>query len=260
MSELFLNLNSGGRIRVVRDPARTLEPAEVEDLMPQWVAITRSAFENELIPESDVRIHALEVRYGAYLRVDGQEVAFTSADILSPPSLEAPALYLEGTALHRDWQGRQLYWPLIACRLAIGKALGCGFITTRTPNPRVCRSLRRFEPYPIFDQRPAFAAAAGEIASELYEHHSDYQRDGGCLFDLATGIQKNAYAGRMNKTLPEPGDPRIDKWFGDHVDVDAGDAMILVSELREDACDPHTERAFGLSFPDLVNRVRAVVS
>lgn len=258
MSEVSVDLAAGGRLRIVRDPATSLSPDVIEQSMPHWVAITRSAFENDAIPESDVRIHALEVRFGAYLEVDGQQVAFTSADILTPSALDAPALYLEGTALHRDWQERHLYWPLIACRLAVGKATGCGFITTRTPNPRVCRSLRRFAPYPIFDQKPTFADAAEQIAAELYHNHSDYRREGGCLFDRATGVQRNAYAGRMNRTLPPTGDTRIDQWFAKHVDADAGDAVIVVCALHEDACEEQTQRAFGLPFGELVDRVSTI--
>jgi hypothetical protein len=260
VSEVSLDLPSGGVLLLVRDPARNLDPSVVERSLPHLVNIARSAFENDAVTESDVRLHAVEVRYGVYLRIDDEDVAFASADVFFPSSLPTPAVYLEGSAVHQDWQEKHYYWPLIACRLAIGKALGAGYVTTRTPNPRVCRSLRRFQPYPIFDRRPELAAAAEEIAHEIYAHHSDYQRPDGFRFDRETGVQHNAYAGRMNKTAPVTGDARIETWFEDHVNVDAGDALVLLSELREDACAPDTERAFGISFRELVDRVRTITT
>lgn len=259
MTVASFELTSGAVVTLVRDPAAALPAARVKDALPEWTAITRSAFENDAIPESDVRIHALEVAYGAYLTIGGRDWAFTSAEIFFPNALPAPVLYLEGTALHRDLQGRGLYWPLTAVRLAVGRSVGCRYVATRTTNPIVCKMLKRFEPYPIFNQEPVLAAGAAEVAQEIYSHHSDYQGQGGCRFDSVAGVQRNAYEGRMNSTLVAVGDADISAWFAEHIDLDAGDALIVVGELDPSSCDPDTERWFGFPFAELERRVTSLI-
>lgn len=260
MSQVALDLRLGGSIEIVTNPAETFDTHKIESLLPACVSIARSGFGNAAITESDVRLHALEVPFGAYLSIGGEFVGFTSADLLEVSTLPSPVLYLAGTALTRDFQNRGLYRPFVVGRLALGAAFGASYFATRTQSPRVCQSLVEFDPYPLFEHTEAMATAAGEIAEQLYRDHSDFQRPGGLLFDSAAGVQRAAYGHPMYSDLPTTNNPKVEDWFLRHVDHTRGDALIILGTLNPDACEAASESSFGLPFNEVVERLRTLAA
>ncbi len=232
-----------GRLDVYRTPGAALEGDAREALLEACVLAARSGFGSDQIPVSDILIHAIEVEYGMYL-YDEHEVlmGFSSAQILdleTEAGKAARVLYLEGTAIHQDFQGAGAYYPFIVARCALGLAVGADVLATRTANPIVCRSLGRFACYP-FDRAVPLGEVAQATAAYAYDNLSDYQAEGGLDFDQSVGVVHRAYEGAMSSSVAWSGVPSIDDHFRSHAHLEAGDAILVAAQL-----DPSTVAALN---------------
>lgn len=254
-----LRTKAGHVLTFIADPSTTLSEQDISAMLPECVVITRSGFGTDTITESDVAIHALQVPFGAYLAVDGTLVAFSSASLLSTGALDTPVLYLGGTAISKEAQGAGFYWPMILTRFALGVEAGARHFTTRTQNPRVCKALTSFGPYPWTAGTEVLAPVAAEVAADLFTHASDFQRPGGLLFEPEVGVVRQAYEHPMYPETFWSGDSDIDKMFREHISVEGGDAVIVVGPIDPSACAARSLQTFDFDFDELRARIRPLL-
>lgn len=249
---------------LIRDPRNSIRQDRLKKLSDDCVAVTRDGFGSPEIPASDAILHAIDVHYGAYV-FNGEDCrVFSSAELLDLES--GPMIYMAGSVVHSELQGRGLYQPLIVLRLAVGTVLGAASWGTRTQSPRVAQAFYRFGAYPFRTNNAELdQSRAAELAGVLYHpERSDFLRRGGLLFDKETSVMREAYERPMYGSLPDSSVPEVGQFFLDFVRIPEnapGDAAVLVGDMSmaRPAADLLSDRHFRMSFSDLVDTIRPVV-
>lgn len=252
-----LDLDAGElKVSLIRYPMQTIAEERLPLLLDQCVEVARGGFGNPNVTESDVRIHALEVEYGAFVFEDNRCTVFSSAELLDLGS--GPMIYMAGSVIGPAMQGRGAYELLNVLRLALGSACAAQWWGTRTQSPRVCQAFRKFGSYPFDDaDDAAHASVAQELAQLLYDEKSDYQRPGGMAFDPQASVMQAAYEQQMYPIVPAASDAIVLDYFDRSIDMGRGDAAILVGTM-ERASAAGRERCparFGLQYDELVGRL-----
>src|SRR3954468_12421050 len=97
VSQLTLDVGEY-HVRIVQDPATSINGAELTALKKGSIPVAKKAFENDRIPDTDVILHAINVTHGIYVSHGRQLVAFSSA---TPIETQLGLVsYMEGTAIH----------------------------------------------------------------------------------------------------------------------------------------------------------------
>ena len=217
---------------LIDDPESNLTSRERSFLMPQVVEVARKGFGSESIPESDIYLHAIEVKHGAYVFRDSRLLAFTSG--VSIESSQGLVAYLEGTAILPEAQGRGIYDVLIGVRLLWLSAAEPAFVATRTANPIVAKKLLEIDPYPFSSESLKYQTLAVELAQIIFRDFSDHRAPGGPHFEVAPGVFRMAYESAMNSSTPISGSEWLDDWFEGHLETDEGDAVLIVGEYQKE--------------------------
>lgn len=241
-------MTNSGRLDVFHRPGEVLPDAAKADLLDACVLVARSGFGSEEIPISDILIHALDVEYGMYLYDHDEHLqGFSSAQFLNlrgDDLQQVRVLYLEGTAIHKSFQGTGAYYPFVVARCVLGLASGASILATRTANPVVCRALQRFSCYP-FDPAAELGDIAEATAAYAYDHLSDYQAAGGIDFERTSGVVHRAYPGAMSQSIAWSDIAMIDDHFREGVDVEAGDAVLVAARIDRSTVAALTDRYLG---------------
>lgn len=238
-------------VDLVDNPAQSLSKKEQYMLVQQAIPVTRKAFGNEGVTETDIITHAIEVSTAIYLKNKyGDLLAFSTCvpeDVTS-----GTIVHLKGTAVRPESQGKGFYSILIPLRVLVeaekhpNKKLLVG---TRTQNPRVYEKSIKLGLFPKYDQpTPEYLKpVACDYAALVREKHSDFQSEKGLEFDSDVLVARRAY-GFVNEAgqeetfcmygdnVPKARDERINQFINNNLDFQNGDAVILIGSFSRENC------------------------
>lgn len=239
----------GYQIQLVLDPAKSLAESEREQLIRECIPVARGGFRNDGVTESDIRLHAIQVAMALYVREEASQNLVAFATTALKPDRTPPVIYLEGTVIGPQAQGRGLYDILIAVRILAGlERLTAAvdsqvLVSTRTQNPIVFRTMStKLGLYPHVDEPTPndVAVAAADLAVIVRDQHSDFVSPRGLEFDppgrslvyeLAYGYVDEAGNVRgismQGDNISWTGDQKIDGYVQDQLNFNNGDAFLM---------------------------------
>ena len=232
----------GWVLEVVQYPLETLSQLEQDNYCRESVPITRAAFGSDKITESDVRLHALDSSTTVFLRDNGEKLMGFSSSIIKKIENKS-IIYLQGTVIKKDLQGKGLYGLCIPLRIMseIEKLKQIGveeneiFISTRTQSPIIYKVMTNLGLFPQpFVKTPAEITELGEqFAQELYDKHSDFRTPGGLNFDKENLVMRNSYDKCMyGENIPFIGEQIIDDFMKSKLNFQNGDAFVILGKYN----------------------------
>ena len=232
-------------IEIVSDPMNTLSAIEREKVIRECIPVTRKAFRNEGVTETDVIIHAVEVSTGVYVKdKEGKIIGFSSCVLEC--LMDKNIIHLKGTALSPEHQGEGIYPILIVLRIlseAEKHDSSNLLIGTRTQSPIVYYSTcEKLGLYPRINECiPDDIKPVGKAyATLISEKHSDFKPMNGVEFDPDTFIIRRAYGGVDNNgnefgfcmygnNIPWlKNNEKVNNYIKSNLDFNNGDAFLLL--------------------------------
>jgi hypothetical protein len=237
---------------IVDRPSETLDPEYKALLIAESCEIAKKAFRNDGVTDADVVKHAIDVSTAIFLRDSSDRLIGFSSTVVTQVN-GRDIVYLEGTALHPDFQGRGLYGPVIALRTLLGLlAVGTSrsLVSTRISSPRILKTMvREFSlyPNPYVDTPEEFKELAEMFADIVRLNHSDFQ---GSTFDREHLVVRRAYARAAtgegfcmyDKDMPwcendkhhTQDDRAMDEFVRQHLNYNDGDAFLMIGICDRD--------------------------
>ncbi len=238
-------------VEVIKQPMTTLTVGGIAELVQQAVPVTRRAFGNEGVTETDVLTHVIQVSTAVIVRDShGQLIAFSTC---IPESVEGNTIiHLKGTAVRPEFQGAGLYSILVPLRILVEAESHQNvklLVGTRTQNPRVYEKAVGLGLFPRPDSPVPnwLKQTAEEYAALIREKHSDFRSQHGLEFDRETFVIRRAYGyttqdGKeetfclYGDSVPEAKDIRINQFLKKTLDFQNGDAILLIGPYSQDLC------------------------
>lgn len=238
-------------VEVVDNPAESLSKKDRADLIQQAIPVTRKAFGNEGVTETDVITHAIEVSTAVFIKDQHNRLLAFSTCVPEYVGMHT-VIHLKGTAVYPEIQGEGLYSILIPLRVLFeaekhkSKELLVG---TRTQNPRVYEKTVKLGLYPRFDKpTPDYLKPiAKEYAALVREKHSDFKSKRGLEFDMDNLIVRRAY-GNVNAkgeeetfcmygdNVPNARDERVNEFIRKNLNFKNGDVVLLIGAYSKENC------------------------
>jgi len=209
-----------------------LPPVTKEDIFQKAKTLISISFgQNQEDPDFDEDTTKFLKNGELYvLYKDGKVIGIKLVQILSFES--SRILYLAGTAIDPEWQGRGLNSQLTSSLI---QSHNIDVMVARTQNPNNYKMLQRFcgTVWPQGDSKPP------QFIQKIGLHMADRLGRTSGTFNPQTLVDKDTYGSAIYETIPHPqsSSPEINALFANLLNFADGDSLLTIGEVNKPSAD-----------------------
>lgn len=194
---------------------------EGEILFQKLYQLTQSGFcrEKSESLKQNTKNHVKQSEFLYLVTKNNSIIAYAVFDYLAEENLNI--LYLSGIMVSTDYQGQGVAGSLI--RLALNEFQTAKYLTVRTQSPIMYESIQRCceDVYPNTGPIPQDIALVGQVVASKRLKMKNY--------NTTTMTAEGVYGSALYGIKPRSNNEYINNWFNTNINLDRGDAMIIVA-------------------------------